>query len=357
MPGVDLNLDLPSLSDNFATIVSKMAVALAAIEDDLAALVVPSEININTSLSMAGNALIDTGSLLLVSGNAPTAAGSIYYEDGEFWAIDSTGAIQLTDAGNLNAASLGSIVGDYGGLNPARVTYDNASGEFRFTEETGVYADLVCDDVVLVGTNGSVRLSAGDGITTARQVQIEELPTSGVAGLVYQASDSSLRSGLTVRETGTHLFTNIDVSTSVKHGTRYVTVAPLNGTGFSIGWAGSNSLIATVAAAPSTGYFDITVPLIAGDRLSRVTVWGSTDGAPGNDPTITIHTYTPGSGTGTTPAYSVTADRLSTTGFFQITLNTPFTLSQTTTIGIKIIGAGSGATTTINCFALEFDHP
>jgi hypothetical protein len=207
MPGVDLNLDLPSLSDNLSDIVSKIVIALAAIEDDLADDVTPSEFNVNTALSLAGNTLTNAGSVLLVSGNVPSAAGSIYYDSGEFYAIDSTGVIQLTDAGNLNAASLGTIGGDFGGANPAQVTYDDASGEYRFTEDTGVYADLVADDVVLMGASGSVRLGVAAGITTARQFLFDDLPTSGITLLAYDSATS------TVEDAG-NVTLDVDITTT-----------------------------------------------------------------------------------------------------------------------------------------------
>lgn len=217
MPGVDLNLSLPSLSDPFSTILSKTLVALAAIEDDLAGKIVSSEIDINASLSMAGNALTSIGSLLLLGGNAPTAAGSVYYSNGEFYMIDATGVIQITSNGSLNTAAVGTIVGDYGGVNPARVSYNDASGEYRFTEDTGIWADLVADDLVLNGTAGSVRFGVDASVTTARQFLVKDIPTSGVSCLVYDASTSTLESAENKRITNDTKATKIEVSGDYAH--------------------------------------------------------------------------------------------------------------------------------------------
>lgn len=220
MPGVDLDLDLPSLSDSLATIVSKTVDALQAIEDDLAAQVVSSEININAALSFNGAAITNLGSATFSSGNIPTTAGSVWYDGTEWYVSDATGTIQVTSNGSLNIAAVGGIVGDYGGGNPARVTYDDASGEYRFTEDTGVYADLVADDLVLHSASGSVRFSVDDAITTDRQFIIEDLPTAGVSALVYDASDSSVKSAENTRVTNALKITTLDMTGEEKHGDR-----------------------------------------------------------------------------------------------------------------------------------------
>lgn len=178
-----------------ADVVSKLVTAISAIEDDLTDKVVPAEININGSLSMNGATLTNTGAVQFVSGNDPTAAGSVYYSAGEFYAIDSTGVVQLTANGALNFAAAGAIVGDYGGVNPAKVTYNDAAGEYRFTEDTGVWADLVADDLVLKSASGSVRFGVTNDITTDRSFFIKSLPASGISILTYDASDSSVSAG------------------------------------------------------------------------------------------------------------------------------------------------------------------
>ncbi len=209
MPGVDLNLDLPSLSDPLATIVAKFITALSVVEDDLAADVTPSEIDINTSLSMNGSALVNTGSVQFVAGNAPTSAGSMWYEDDEFWVQDATGAVRLTVDGAIDASSIGGITSL---ASPAAVTWDLASSQFRFTADSGVFADLSADDLVLNSASGSVRFSVADAITTAREFNIVDLPASGVSALVYDAASSSLKSSENTRITNALKATTLDVS-------------------------------------------------------------------------------------------------------------------------------------------------
>lgn len=226
MPGVNLNLDLPSLTDPMATAIAKLVTALQAVEDDLAGKILPSEININAALSMNGNALTNIGSLQMLAGNAPTAAGSIYYSNGEFYAIDAAGTIRLTLNGALDITATGGFVGDYGqpGVNAA-ASYDNASQEYRFYSDGGLgtWADLVCDDLVLEGTNGSVRLGVDAAINTARQVLFKSLPTTGVGLLVYNSATSTVEDLATTSPTAISVTCPVTTTQAVTAGDLHFT--------------------------------------------------------------------------------------------------------------------------------------
>jgi hypothetical protein len=156
MPGVALNLDLPSVTDTMAVMVAKTRVALSTIQDDLVPKLVPAEMNINAALSANGNAITGLGSVGMVGGNTPVAAGSIYYANGEFYAIDSTATVKLTSAGGLAIAGAKGIGGDYGNVaNSALVYYDSASGEYRFFSSNGTsYGTVVTGSLVLKNANG-----------------------------------------------------------------------------------------------------------------------------------------------------------------------------------------------------------
>lgn len=195
MPGTNLNLVLPSLSDNLATIVSKTAQALSTIQNDLAPKISAGILNINSTLPFNGNAATGLGSIQLVTGNTPTAAGSLYYLNGEFYAIDATGVIQLTLNGALNAAGIGGIVGDYGGVNPARETYVAASGQYQFTSSPGVWADLVAAHLILEGASGTVKLGVDNAISGATIANFKSFPTSGVSFVVFNAATSTFEDG------------------------------------------------------------------------------------------------------------------------------------------------------------------
>src|ERR1043165_3553208 len=157
MIGTDLNLDLPSLSDTLVVAMGKVIQCFSDIEDSIADKATPAGLDITTSLSFGGNPITSLGYATFADGNNPTAAGSAYYDSGDFYLFTAAGAVRLTASGGVNAAGIGGIGGDYGGANPALVEYDDAPGEFIFTEDTGVYADLVCDDVVLWNNAGTFK--------------------------------------------------------------------------------------------------------------------------------------------------------------------------------------------------------
>jgi hypothetical protein len=280
MIGTDLNLDLPTLSDTYSVALAKTTTALQEIEDSIADKATAAALNITTALSFNGNHLTDVGGVLLVAGNTPTSAGSLYYTDGKFYLRDATGIIQLTSAGAINVAGVGGIGGDYGGSNPASVVFDDASGEFRFTEEAGVYADVRVDDVILVGTSGTVRLGVDPVLSGNRTVLFEALPSSGVSMMVYDASDSSIKDGAITRCTGTQLFTGINASADLtvggdfKHADRS-RMLPLTGaeikTSTGTGMNVTALQVSNVSAGPVGAWWQ-TLPLRMGDRIKSFVV-------------------------------------------------------------------------------------
>lgn len=168
MIGTYLSLDLPLLSDTLVNVVAKTATALSLLRDSIAAEATPAAIDINAALEFGGNWAQDVGGVILADGNPPSAAGSIYYHNGEFYAIDSTGAIQLTNTGALNIASVGTIGGDYGGANPAAVIYNAANNEYRFyqNETLSEWGGLVAGSIKIEGASGSVDIVPGAGLSS-----------------------------------------------------------------------------------------------------------------------------------------------------------------------------------------------
>ncbi len=249
MPGVNLDLDLPSLSDTFADIVAKTVVALDAIQDDLAGDVTPSEMNMNTALSMGGNHLTNVGALTLVDGNVPALTGSLFYDGVDFFAISPAGTVQLTLEGAVNVAGTGGITGDYG-LGDETVSYDSGTSDYSFTSEPGTFADLLVADVVLHNTTGgSVRLGVDDSITTDRTVMFSGLPTSGTSILVYNATTSTIEAGdlASVEDLGVERLT---VTEPILHGDHTLLVPAF---AFSVQASGTATYSVSETAVTKTG--------------------------------------------------------------------------------------------------------
>ncbi len=169
MIGTNLGLSLPLLSDNLATIVSKTSAALSSIQTSIADRATPAGLNITTALSFGGNWATNVGGLILVTGNPPSAAGSVYYgSDGEFYMVDHTGAVKMTLNGAINVSGFGGIGGDYGGTNPALLSYDTASGQYRFYTNGGTHAfgDTSARAMILNITGGSVKQTVDASVVT-----------------------------------------------------------------------------------------------------------------------------------------------------------------------------------------------
>ena len=66
-----------------------------------------------------------------------TPVGSLQNYQGNLWWVSSAGAAQITSGNALNAASLGAIDGDYGGVNPASLRFVDADETFYFYDDYG----------------------------------------------------------------------------------------------------------------------------------------------------------------------------------------------------------------------------
>lgn len=284
MPGVNLNLDLPTLADTFATIVSKLVTALAAVQTDLTPKITPSQISVNAPLSLAGNGLTQITSILFAGGNplSSIVPGAMYYSAGEFFVVDAAGvAIQLTANGALNIGAIGGFVGDYVASNPTGAAYDLASGQFRFTKAVSVWADLVAANMLLQGSAGSVKLGVDSSINSARLLTFKALPASGSGLMAYKSSTSTLEdaSGVTDPVTigGNVTMPSFGHTTAWQHFVNF-----LDGTG---GGLGGVTILSErsmrFANNPADTYDTPPLPMREGELLTTLEVYALTGGGAG----------------------------------------------------------------------------
>jgi hypothetical protein len=248
--------------------IARIATALGSIEDVLAQRVTPGGMDITAPLDMQGNSLTDVAAVVFASGNASEAPGSIFYREGDWYVVDAVGSIQLTDGGQLNAASIGGIQGDYGGVNPAAVTFEDASAQYHFTHDTGEYADVVVRDVILQGTNGTITLSVDDAITGDRDLTLKSLPATGKSLLVYDSA-GTLEDSAVTRATNTPLLTDINVSGEIEHGNRTLVISGVAAHAYPAGSAQQTFTPVRVISTANVTLF-YSIPLITGDRIKHV---------------------------------------------------------------------------------------
>lgn len=356
MIGTDLNLSLPTLADTYSIAIGKVATALQSIEDSIADRATPTGLNLTANLSLVGNHLTNVGGLILASGNIPVVAGSVYYNGTNFYVRDATGIIQLTAAGAINVAGVGGISGDYGGSNPATASYDEASGEFRFKEESTLYADVRVDDVILMEPGASpvdsVRLTA-QAMTTSYTVTFPAA-VPAVQSLVQMSPAGAITTGGATVDHDITLAANRNFTVSgsgkYKHGTKELYFPVLASLAKTTAGVISQPTDKPVANVPIScvGYLPLTgVPI---DALLR---------------TLTVNT-TNNIGTGTTfsLAYfdyatnawvNATAETVSgsISKITTLTLVTPIAMSGVGTLWVKVT-TNAGSTADLALFSVTY---
>ncbi len=153
--------------------------------------------------------------------------GHIQSYSGELYFISSAGAVQITSGGSLDAAGLGGIVGDYGGGNPARVSFVDASSTYEFYDDLagGDWANIRAARLILDST-GSTATATIDFTGSANYTLT--LPTAVPAGtaLLAMESDGDVVHNQTVTVSPTFSADLILSGTAkIQHGTRTIAVA------------------------------------------------------------------------------------------------------------------------------------
>lgn len=196
MPGSDLDLDLPGDGETFVSFAAKVVAALQAIQADLEPRIGAGALDIDSEVSMNGAPLTNVGGVRLQNGQSDVV-GTIYMDE-ELHAVTSAGDVQITANGTLAITALGVIGGDYGGSNPAEVTFHDSDGSYWFKEDPSTWSDIFVKDIILNGAAGTIRLSVAAGLSGDQEVSFASLPAdTGV--LIYKASDSTLNQNSTTR--------------------------------------------------------------------------------------------------------------------------------------------------------------
>lgn len=212
MAGQTVTVTPVATTDTASSFCSKINANLAAIVAELARKVAPADLDLTADVSAQGHALRFLGRLLFedVGGVTYNDAGSIYYDSGEWYLVTAAGLVQITLNGALNASSVGGIVGDYGGVNTAKVNYVHSTKLYQFTDVLSpvVWASLEAASVVLVAANGATLEVKPNAALGANAVwSLPTLPGAGTRHLLTVDTDGTVRDDDTVDQT-----TNFTVS-------------------------------------------------------------------------------------------------------------------------------------------------
>jgi hypothetical protein len=263
-------------------------------------------------------------------------AGRIVYFAGNVWFVTASGAIQVTDGTGLNTTVNGGIGGDYGGINPALVSFVDASETYEFYDNAsaGEWAIIKARQLDLVdeasGRTLHVKPSASIAATWTLTLPVND-PASGVSiatvdatGQLKYAEDATVTQGFTISDDIT-----LSGTTKINHGTRTLVYSPVvavkTGTGTGIatlvpladGWgvdAGSTNNFVSFSA---TG-------LQSNWRLLRMLVVVTRSGAGTLTQRVTIDDQILGTNISTdTDTHNSTGSRIQ----LAVSLNTPYTLT------------------------------
>lgn len=122
-------------------------------------------------------------------------AGRFVYSDGELWAVNSTGAIQITSGSGLNASAIGGIGGDYGSPNPASVQFVDAAWRYDFYDN---YTALEYGYVRSAG----VDIASGGHVATSNFAKLRYAGSTNLTFTLPPTLPASNRSVLTIDSTG-----------------------------------------------------------------------------------------------------------------------------------------------------------
>lgn len=240
-----------------------------------------------TGLSITGD--VDMGGFALTTvdhvawenkASVFTTASTLYQRANDLYYNDGSGnQIQLTSGGALNAASLAGIVGDYGGSNPAKVTYVDASSTFAFTQDPTVPATV---DV------GTIKLRR-TGETAPNAITVQAPAALAVAYSITMPAAVPVSTSLLTLSAAGVMATTTTPSTSgadIIHGTRTLmfdadALKPVSGT-----WTEPGTYIE--AAASGTADARCALTLAVGQRLREVRVIAQSANGAASDVTAAL---------------------------------------------------------------------
>ena len=201
MPGNPLNLVYPTVGEATSTAVAKLIAMFQVLQADIEAKILPSEFSWTSDLTAQGHSLSNLSKIQLdnLASAAGLPTGTVYMQSGDIFVQTASGAVRLTLNGQINASGLGGISGDFGGSNPARVTYTDLTDTYAFTADTNDYSEIECQDIKLRNNGNWTTLKADPAQNVAQTWQLGAPNASGLA-LLRQTNAGIVQSTGTITE-------------------------------------------------------------------------------------------------------------------------------------------------------------
>lgn len=264
--------------------------------------------------------------------SAPTGVpyGRITYAAGEFYLVTEGGVIQLTAGGELNAAALAGIGGDYGGSDPALVEFDAGAETYHFWDDAGANQYGIVQarrfDVVDEASGFEARVSVPTTIADNYTFVLpEEPPASGTSllaftstGEVVFAEDGNITGALT--------------NDGLLHGNKRLQFSTENENLESGSRSATNLKITAGSVNTILSWLVSGLPAYARIKSVSFRVWKSSGGTAG----ASINTYN--TADGTTATYESATNNTSA-GFTTVTRTcaTPLQLSSGTMLQVLLL--------------------
>lgn len=288
MPGTFLNLVLPTGSDNMATVVSKTATALSAIQTDLTPRITAGQLSISGTLECGGALVNGVGGMTFVNGaSVATTAPSLFFSGGELYALTTAGAVKVTNAGVVNVAGSGGIGGDYPGHSGALVSLVYATNTYHFVSDPGAYSNLEFQSAILKYAGGTVTVGVDAAMAPATaSFNFKSLPTSGISLMAFDAATSGFQKAEAATITNAVVINDLKVATNFRFTEAWQKVLS--------GWVATvgASSIGPFSWGQTTGAAATAVAMTAlrtGDRISAATV--SLHKTTGGTATVKLYKY------------------------------------------------------------------
>jgi hypothetical protein len=199
--GQSLGATIPAIGTAGTTYATNINDALTALVDACEAGVSTSVgLTVDSDVDFDGNGITDASHIGLVNqASQPATAGFAYIYNNEWYLNDGLGNdVRITLNGALDASSVGGIGGDYGGGNPAAVSFNDANSKYSFTTDPSVFATLEAGPVrhIAATSGNALTVKAPDSLAGAYTVT---WPTAvpGSTSLVMMSSAGVLSTSLT----------------------------------------------------------------------------------------------------------------------------------------------------------------